>query len=75
MQITARGTHSDVTFDLAEVPDAALEGLLDALQHGHPINYAVVEAIIRAGRKPQEINPPDVGKTENTGLIKMGGKK
>jgi hypothetical protein len=75
MQITARGTHHDVTFDLAEVPDAALEGLIDALRHGHPINYAVVEAIIRAGRKSQEINSPDVGKTENTGLIKMGGRK
>jgi hypothetical protein len=74
MQVTARGTHHDVTFDLAEVPDAALEGLLD-VRHGHPVNYAVVEAIIRAGRKPQEINSPDVGKTGNTGLIKMGGRK
>jgi hypothetical protein len=75
MQVTARGTHHDVTFDLAEVPDAALEGLIDALRHGYPINCAVVEAIIRAGRKSQEINSPDVGKTENTGLIKMGGRK
>jgi hypothetical protein len=73
MQFTARGTHHDVTFDLAEVPDAALEGLLDALQHGHPINYAVVEAIIRAGRKPQEINSSaeNMDGTENTGIIKL----
>jgi hypothetical protein len=51
MQITAKGTHHDVTFDLEEVPDAALEGLLDALRHGHPINYATIDVIIKNCRR------------------------
>lgn len=73
MQITAKGTHHDVTFDLAEVPDTALEGLLDALQHGHPINHATIDAIIKNCRqgKPSNFPVENMDGTKNTELIKI----
>jgi hypothetical protein len=51
MKITLKAQHYNIELSPEEVPDTALDGLLEALRHSWPINYDVIEGIIRAGRK------------------------
>jgi hypothetical protein len=51
MKLVLKNTHVNVEISPEDIPAAALDGVLEAIRQGWPINYDVIEGIIRAGRK------------------------
>jgi hypothetical protein len=47
MKITLKTTHYDIEICPEEVPDAALEGLIEAVRHGWPVGNDIVDTIIK----------------------------